>query len=478
VFNGQPFYIILDVCEGGQFAPGTITSTQTMDVDYVRAYSLPAPSGVAAADATSTAPAQIIWNAVDGATSYEVWRNTSTSLTTAREVTNSATGTSYSDTSAKAETEYYYWVVAANAAQTSGFSVATATIQTPTVTIGSPPANIYYDGTSDVTSWATASVTGVSGSPAPTGSASLTYYNGTTATGTPLSSSPEGLGTYTVVANYAGDSNYFPAQSAPVTFTISNPAGLQTSAGAQYTITWIAGAPTLDVAEGTITLSADLSTALPNYSLTIENGALVLLDSSQHMAQLQLNGNGTLNIGSSSVIISYSGADPMTTIESYLVSGSNAGTWNGTGIVSTAAATSGGRYGIGSVDGADGVVSGLSAGQIEISYALYGDTNLDGLVSGDDYTAVVGNLGKQVMAWDKGDFVYTDLVNGDDFTRLVSNMGMQASLPQVTVSENNSILLSAAAPTSTVLKTVSVSVPPVATSHHITIAKARSDKHR
>jgi beta-glucanase (GH16 family) len=35
-FN-HPFYLILDVCEGGNFAPGTITSTQTMYVDYVHA---------------------------------------------------------------------------------------------------------------------------------------------------------------------------------------------------------------------------------------------------------------------------------------------------------------------------------------------------------------------------------------------------------------------------------------------------------
>jgi beta-glucanase (GH16 family) len=34
-FNGHPFYMILDVCEGGVFAPGTITTTQTMYVDYV-----------------------------------------------------------------------------------------------------------------------------------------------------------------------------------------------------------------------------------------------------------------------------------------------------------------------------------------------------------------------------------------------------------------------------------------------------------
>ncbi|MGD1277520.1 MAG: family 16 glycosylhydrolase [Tepidisphaeraceae bacterium] len=35
VFNGHPFFIILDVCEGAPFAPGTITSPQTMYVDYV-----------------------------------------------------------------------------------------------------------------------------------------------------------------------------------------------------------------------------------------------------------------------------------------------------------------------------------------------------------------------------------------------------------------------------------------------------------
>src|SRR5207245_9530212 len=48
----------------------------------------------------------------------------------------------------------------------------------------------------------------------------LTYYAGTSASGTPLPSPPSQAGTYTVVATFAGSQNYAPAQSSPVTFSI------------------------------------------------------------------------------------------------------------------------------------------------------------------------------------------------------------------------------------------------------------------
>ncbi len=79
------------------------------------------------------------------------------------------------------------------------------------------------------------------------------------------------------------------------------------------------------------------------------------------------------------------------------------------------------------------MVTGLSATQVEIKYTLYGDANLDGLVSGDDFTILVGNLGKSVSAWDQGDFNYDGLVTGDDFTLLVGNLGKQASGADVTL---------------------------------------------
>ena len=50
----------------------------------------------------------------------------------------------------------------------------------------------------------------------------VSYYAGTTATGTPLSGAPSEAGTYTVVATFTStDPNYASAQSDPVTFTIS-----------------------------------------------------------------------------------------------------------------------------------------------------------------------------------------------------------------------------------------------------------------
>jgi beta-glucanase (GH16 family) len=430
VFNGHPFYVILDVCEGAPFAPGTITSTQTMYVDYVRAYSFPAPTGMVASSATNSSPAHVTWAAVDGATSYEVWRNSSSNVSSATEIAGGVTGTSYNDTSATSGANYYYWTVAANASQTSGFSASVLTKLPCSVTLPSPPSNIPYDGTTDVTDWVTPTVAGVSGSPAPTGTPTLVYYSGTTPTGTPLSSSPVYLGTYTVVANYAGDNNYVSAQSAPVTFTINNPAGLATSIGAQYTITWTAGLPTLDVSAGTVTLSEDMSTTFANYALSIENGASVLLNSVQHVGQLQINGTGSLNVQSYEVIINYgSGSDPISTIAGYIKSGYNGGAWIGTGIISAAARapTNGLYYGLGYADGKDRVVSGLSSGQIEIKYTLLGDANLDGLVNGEDFTILASNFNQPATSWDQGDFNYDGTVNGEDFTLLAANFNQSVS---------------------------------------------------
>jgi hypothetical protein len=53
----------------------------------------------------------------------------------------------------------------------------------------------------------------------------ISYYSGTSPSGTPLSAPPIAVGTYTAVANYSGDSNYLASQSASVTFTISATSG-------------------------------------------------------------------------------------------------------------------------------------------------------------------------------------------------------------------------------------------------------------
>ncbi len=88
-----------------------------------RAYAVPdAPTDVSASDGTSTAGVTITWTGVSSATSYSVWRSTSSSSSSASEIKSGLTATSYTDTTAVAGTTYYYWVKATNQGGASAFS--------------------------------------------------------------------------------------------------------------------------------------------------------------------------------------------------------------------------------------------------------------------------------------------------------------------------------------------------------------------
>ena len=67
-------------------------------------------------------------------------------------------------------------------------------------------------------------------------SPTVTYYVGSTASGTGSSTAPSAAGTYTVVASFAGSTDYAAAQSSPVNFTIAQatPVVTATAAGGTY----------------------------------------------------------------------------------------------------------------------------------------------------------------------------------------------------------------------------------------------------
>jgi hypothetical protein len=136
-----------------------------------------------------------------------------------------------------------------------------------------------------------------------------------------------------------------------------------------------------------------------------------------HQSQLDLTNNA--------IIISYAGSDPISTIYGYLKTGYNNDGWNGLGIISSEAQSpvNGHAYGVGWADGADGVVAGLSSGQIEIRFTLLGDANLDGVVNGSDFSLLAANFGLGVTNWDQGNFYFTNSVNGADFGALAANFG-------------------------------------------------------
>ena len=198
---------------------------------------------------------------------------------------------------------------------------------------------------------------------------------------------------------------------------------------------------------GTLTLAGDIV----NGNLVVGDGTssttlqLPTNNGGSSLSSLTINTNSTLDIANNHLIINYADGTQAAVdaaIRGYLINGYNGGTWTGSSglgaggsLDSSTAANSANNahYGLGYADGADGIVAGLSSGQIEIMYTLYGDANLDGVVSGDDFTILVGNLGKSVSGWDQGDFNYDGVVSGDDFTLLVGNLGKAANGADVTL---------------------------------------------
>jgi lysophospholipase L1-like esterase len=166
-------------------------------------------------------------------------------------------------------------------------------------------------------------------------------------------------------------------------------------------------------------------------ALSVANTAVASVTGTESVlsvSSLEIAAGGTLDVQNNEVIISYaSGQDPISTVKSLLASGYNGGAWNGTGIISSTAAQNG-HYSLGYADGADGVVPGLSSGQIEIKYALYGDILLQGNVNGADFAILAAHFAKNVTGgWEQGDLNGDGVVNGSDFSLLAANFGKSAS---------------------------------------------------
>jgi hypothetical protein len=82
---------------------------------------LPAPTGIEASFQTYVDRIRVKWNAVPGATGYEVWRSSTYNSGTATKIA-SPTATTYDDTTTTPLKDYFYWVKSKAAAGTSNFS--------------------------------------------------------------------------------------------------------------------------------------------------------------------------------------------------------------------------------------------------------------------------------------------------------------------------------------------------------------------
>jgi hypothetical protein len=176
--------------------------------------------------------------------------------------------------------------------------------------------------------------------------------------------------------------------------------------------------------------AATLNSSSP---ITISGGSLALFASSIISSSLTIQNGGMLDLTKAKLIVNYaSGSDPISTIQSYISSGYNNGRWTGSGIVSSAVASENASqsqliYTVGYADGADGIVSELSSGQIEIMPTLAGDATLQGNVSFGDFQLLSQYFG-QAGGWDEGNFTYGSTIDFGDFQLLSQNFGQTTSL--------------------------------------------------
>lgn len=137
---------------------------------------------------------------------------------------------------------------------------------------------------------------------------------------------------------------------------------------------------------------------------------------------------GRLDLTNGQLLISFGNTpDPISAISANIAAGFNHGSWNGQGILSSTAAADPSRLGSGYSDGIDGVVPGLTPGNIMVKLALLGDVNLDGAVNFADLLALAQHFGQSNATWDRGDLNYDGSVAFPDLLTLAQHFGQSAA---------------------------------------------------
>ena len=129
----------------------------------------------------------------------------------------------------------------------------------------------------------------------------------------------------------------------------------------------------------------------------------------------ETSGGGLIDLGAGQLAIAAGGISEAD-LRDDLIAGRNGGAWNGaTGIASAAAAASGGTRSVGYVVGNDGAV--------RVSYAAFGDTDLNGATDVFDLVAInsSGTYGTGIASsWSQGDFNYDHVTNVFDLVSVNS----------------------------------------------------------
>jgi len=205
---------------------------------------------------------------------------------------------------------------------------------------------------------------------------------------------------------------------------------------------------TTTVNSGTLTIAA--AGALPSGGNVVDNG---LFQVNANTTSGNISGTGTLSIGSISPatlrLAANSGGSSIGTLvingtsklditNNHFTVADPGGVaddstytsilgWIKSGNITSSTGYTSPNYGVGLVDGNDGVHATLvSTNEIEVAYTLEGDANLDGKVDASDFSIFAPNFGlNTTLGWEAGDFNYDGKVDASDFSAFAPNFGLQ-----------------------------------------------------
>jgi autotransporter-associated beta strand protein len=190
----------------------------------------------------------------------------------------------------------------------------------------------------------------------------------------------------------------------------------------------------VNVAAGTLVVAhAD---ALGTGGLSVANGATARvqpgLTKAVTVAGVTTAGNGQLDLTNNSMVIR---GMSLAQVQAMVQQAFNGGHWNGAGgITSSIAATNAsGTTAVGVATNAvlnktsfKGV-DGLTAIDVLVKYTYYGDADLSGFTTLDDFTLFLAGYQNGGSTWLKGDFDYSGLTTLDDFTLFLKGYQQQGA---------------------------------------------------
>jgi autotransporter-associated beta strand protein len=181
------------------------------------------------------------------------------------------------------------------------------------------------------------------------------------------------------------------------------------------------------------TLVAANADALAGGALDVSDGAVAQLQASLPKAVAitapATHSSGTLDLTNNSVVLRGMSVDQVRLLAK---SGFAGGAWNGTGLTSsTAAGISTTAIGFASnsilVKTSFKGVSPLNADDVLVKYTYFGDADLSGAVTLDDFTLFLNGYQNGGTTWVVGDFDYSGQTTLDDFTLFLTGYQQQGA---------------------------------------------------